>query len=99
MSRFLSDVLRIFGVVAASERGFCRTVHLSCIMLKERGIFVSYVISDVLRIFGVVAVCARAFAARGSYRTAHLSTPGLGVLNEVQLYESYDSYELTRSLN
>ena len=54
---------------------------------------------DVLRIFGVVAVCAFAFTERGFCRTVHLSTPRLGVLNEMQFYESYDSYELTRSLN
>ena len=86
MSCFISDVLRIFGVVAVSarafeERGFCRTVHLTCIMLKERGIFVPCVISDVLRIFVVVAACARAFEERGFCRTVHLSTPRLGVFN------------------
>ena len=53
----------------------------------------SCVISDVLRIFGVVAVCARAFAERGFCGTVHLSTLRLGVLNEMQFYVSYDSYE------
>ena len=43
---FLSHALGIFGVMAVcacafEERGFCRTVHLSCITLKKRGIFVS----------------------------------------------------------
>ena len=80
MSCFLSDVLHVFDVVAVSarafaERGFCRTVHFSCIMLKERGIFESCFLSDVLRIFGVVAVCARALAERCFCRTVHLSTP------------------------
>ena len=56
-------------------------------------------LSDVLRIFGVLAVCVHAFAERDILLNGAFVDPRLGVLNEMQFYESYDSYKLTRSLN
>ena len=68
-------------------------------MLNDRGKFVSCSLSRALGSFGVMAFCARPFAECGFCRTVHLSTPRLDFLNEMQFYESYDSYELTRFLN
>ena len=90
-----------FWLHAFRTRYTCIAVLFSSalITLKDGGIFVSCFLSHALEIFGAMAVCARAFAERGFCRTVHLSTPRFDVLNEMQFYESYDSYELTRSLN
>ena len=82
---------------AFTERGFGRTVHLLCTTRKEQGIFVSCFLSYALRSFGIVVVFARAFVERGFCRTVCWSTHRLGVRNEMQFYESYDSNEFTRS--
>ena len=65
--------------------------HLSCVTLKDRIIFVSYVLYVILCVISdVLAVCVRAFVECGFCRTVHLSTPSLGVLNEMQFYDSYE---------